>query len=49
MSTPEPLPGGSVAGVVRVGDAETVCHRDPSPRNTVYRDTPAGEAAPGRR
>ncbi|MGC4796729.1 aminoglycoside phosphotransferase family protein [Micromonospora saelicesensis] len=41
------------------GDAETVCHRDLSPKNTVYRDSPAGPlpvafldwdlAAPGRR
>ncbi|WP_410810968.1 phosphotransferase [Micromonospora sp. 067-2] len=47
------------AGTALAGDAETVCHRDLSPKNTVYRDLPAGPlpvafldwdlAAPGRR
>ncbi|MEU4780633.1 aminoglycoside phosphotransferase family protein, partial [Micromonospora sp. NPDC023633] len=47
------------AGSPLAGDAETVCHRDLSPKNTVYRDSPAGPlpvalidwdlAAPGRR
>ncbi|WP_433649711.1 phosphotransferase [Micromonospora zamorensis] len=47
------------AGTGLAGDAETVCHRDLSPKNTVYRDSPAGPlpvafldwdlAAPGRR
>ncbi|GGO16070.1 trifolitoxin immunity protein [Micromonospora parathelypteridis] len=47
------------AGTDLAGDAETVCHRDLSPKNTVYRDFPAGPlpvafldwdlAAPGRR
>ncbi|MEU4334133.1 phosphotransferase [Micromonospora lupini] len=47
------------AGTDLAGDAETVCHRDLSPKNTVYRDSPAGPlpvvfvdwdlAAPGRR
>ncbi|MEU7612090.1 phosphotransferase [Micromonospora sp. NPDC049204] len=47
------------AGTELAGDAETVCHRDLSPKNTVYRDFPAGPlpvvfvdwdlAAPGRR
>ncbi|MEV4662147.1 phosphotransferase [Micromonospora echinofusca] len=47
------------AGSTLAGDAETVCHRDLSPKNTVYRDSPAGPlpvalidwdlAAPGRR
>ncbi|MER7331941.1 MULTISPECIES: phosphotransferase [unclassified Micromonospora] len=30
------------AGSTLAGDAETVCHRDLSPKNTVYRDGPAG-------
>jgi hypothetical protein len=30
------------AGSPLAGDTETVCHRDLSPKNTVYRDTPAG-------
>ncbi|MFE9206006.1 phosphotransferase [Micromonospora sp. NPDC007230] len=30
------------AGTELAGGAETVCHRDLSPKNTVYRDTPAG-------
>ncbi|MEU4773407.1 phosphotransferase [Micromonospora sp. NPDC023644] len=30
------------AGSPLAGDAETVCHRDLSPKNTVYRDSPAG-------
>lgn len=30
------------AGSELAGGAETVCHRDLSPKNTVYRDTPAG-------
>ncbi|MEV1157329.1 aminoglycoside phosphotransferase family protein [Micromonospora chokoriensis] len=30
------------AGTDLAGDAETVCHRDLSPKNTVYRDFPAG-------
>ncbi|MFC4020301.1 aminoglycoside phosphotransferase family protein [Micromonospora sp. GCM10011542] len=47
------------AGTPLAGEAETVCHRDLSPKNTVYRDSPAGPlpvafldwdlAAPGRR
>ncbi|TNH23629.1 trifolitoxin immunity protein [Micromonospora orduensis] len=47
------------AGTDLAGDAETVCHRDLSPKNTVYRDFPAGPlpvafvdwdlAGPGRR
>ncbi|GAB3181040.1 phosphotransferase family enzyme [Micromonospora palomenae] len=47
------------AGTALAGGAETVCHRDVSPKNTVYRDLPAGLlpvafldwdlAAPGRR
>ncbi|MBQ0903261.1 phosphotransferase [Micromonospora sp. U21] len=47
------------AGTPLAGDAETVCHRDLSPKNTVYRDYPAGPlpvtfldwdlARPGRR
>ncbi|KAB1129293.1 phosphotransferase [Micromonospora sp. AMSO12t] len=47
------------AGSPLAADAETVCHRDLSPKNTVYRDAPAGPlpvalidwdlAAPGRR
>ncbi|MFF5172081.1 phosphotransferase [Micromonospora sp. NPDC000089] len=47
------------AGSDLAGDAETVCHRDLSPKNTVYRDSPAGPlpvafldwdlAGPGRR
>ncbi|MET8351327.1 MULTISPECIES: phosphotransferase [unclassified Micromonospora] len=47
------------AGTALAGDAETVCHRDLSPKNTVYRDSPAGPlpvtfldwdlARPGRR
>lgn len=47
------------AGTPLAGDAETVCHRDLSPKNTVYRDLPAGPlpvalldwdlAGPGRR
>lgn len=47
------------AGTDLAGDAETVCHHDLSPKNTVYRDTGAGLtpvalldwdlAAPGRR
>ncbi|MEH0937569.1 phosphotransferase [Micromonospora psammae] len=47
------------AGSDLAGGAETVCHRDLSPKNTVYRDSPAGLlpvafldwdlAAPGRR
>ncbi|MCM0676407.1 aminoglycoside phosphotransferase family protein, partial [Micromonospora phytophila] len=47
------------AGTALAGDAETVCHRDLSPKNTVYRDSPAGPlpaafldwdlAGPGRR
>lgn len=47
------------AGSTLAGDAETVCHRDLSPKNTVYRDSPAGPlpvafldwdlAGPGRR
>lgn len=47
------------AGTELAGDAETVCHRDLSPKNTVYRDVPDGPlpvafldwdlAAPGRR
>ncbi|MFI6269043.1 aminoglycoside phosphotransferase family protein [Micromonospora zamorensis] len=47
------------AGTGLAGDAETVCHRDLSPKNTVYRDSPAGPlpvafldwdlAGPGRR
>jgi hypothetical protein len=47
------------AGSPLAGDAETVCHGDLSPKNTVYRDSPAGPlpvafldwdlAAPGRR
>ncbi|SBT48252.1 phosphotransferase [Micromonospora narathiwatensis] len=47
------------AGTHLAGSAETVCHRDLSPKNTVYRDAPAGVlpvalldwdlAAPGRR
>ncbi|MFG3555100.1 aminoglycoside phosphotransferase family protein [Micromonospora sp. NPDC047557] len=47
------------AGTDLAGDAETVCHRDLSPKNTVYRDSPAGPlpvafidwdlARPGRR
>ncbi|MFF4890750.1 phosphotransferase [Micromonospora chersina] len=47
------------AGSPLAGDAETVCHRDLSPKNTVYRDSPAGPvpvafldwdlAGPGRR
>ncbi|MEU3458131.1 phosphotransferase [Micromonospora sp. NPDC006766] len=47
------------AGSPLAGGAETVCHRDLSPKNTVYRDTPAGMlpvtlldwdlAGPGRR
>ncbi|MEU8085043.1 phosphotransferase [Micromonospora sp. NPDC049101] len=47
------------AGTDLAGDAETVCHRDLSPKNTVYRDFPDGPlpvvfidwdlAAPGRR
>ncbi|MGN9917692.1 phosphotransferase [Micromonospora palomenae] len=47
------------AGTALAGRAETVCHRDLSPKNTVYRDSPAGLlpaafldwdlAAPGRR
>ncbi|MEW1586415.1 phosphotransferase [Micromonospora vinacea] len=49
----------AVAGTGLAGDAETVCHRDLSPKNTVYQDFPAGPlpvafldwdlAAPGRR
>ncbi|MER7890970.1 phosphotransferase [Micromonospora sp. NPDC094482] len=30
------------AGSSLAGDAETVCHRDLSPKNTVYRDSPDG-------
>ncbi|MCO1597888.1 aminoglycoside phosphotransferase family protein [Micromonospora sp. RHAY321] len=30
------------AGTALAGDAETVCHRDLSPKNTVYRDFPSG-------
>ncbi|MFG1652086.1 phosphotransferase [Micromonospora sp. NPDC049275] len=30
------------AGTGLAGEAETVCHRDLSPKNTVYRDFPAG-------
>lgn len=30
------------AGTPLAGNAETVCHRDLSPKNTVYRDFPAG-------
>ncbi|MGN9808695.1 phosphotransferase [Micromonospora sp. BQ11] len=47
------------AGTPLAGDAETVCHHDLSPKNTVYRDFPAGPlpvafldwdlAGPGRR
>ncbi|MBY8872783.1 phosphotransferase [Micromonospora sp. PLK6-60] len=47
------------AGTPLAGGAETVCHLDLSPKNTVYRDSPAGPlpvtlldwdlAAPGRR
>ncbi|PWR06650.1 trifolitoxin immunity protein [Micromonospora acroterricola] len=47
------------AGTALAGDAETVCHRDLSPKNTVYRDSPTGPlpvafldwdlAGPGRR
>ncbi|MFC4145806.1 phosphotransferase [Micromonospora mangrovi] len=47
------------AGTGLAGDAETVCHRDLSPKNTVYRDSPSGPlpvafldwdlAGPGRR
>ncbi|MGI5519501.1 aminoglycoside phosphotransferase family protein [Micromonospora sp. CA-259024] len=47
------------AGTPLAGDAETVCHRDLSPKNTVYRDSPTGPlpvafldwdlAGPGRR
>ncbi|MEU8171198.1 aminoglycoside phosphotransferase family protein [Micromonospora sp. NPDC049004] len=47
------------AGTDLAGDAETVCHRDLSPKNTVYRDSPTGPlpvafidwdlARPGRR
>ncbi|MEV0155045.1 phosphotransferase [Micromonospora sp. NPDC050686] len=47
------------AGTALAGGAETVCHLDLSPKNTVYRDSPAGPlpvalldwdlAAPGRR
>ncbi|MFG3699187.1 phosphotransferase [Micromonospora sp. NPDC047620] len=47
------------AGSSLAGDAETVCHRDLSPKNTVYRDSSAGPlpvalldwdlAGPGRR
>lgn len=47
------------AGSPLAGDAETVCHRDLSPKNTVYRDDPVGPlpvafldwdlAGPGRR
>ncbi|RKN50793.1 phosphotransferase [Micromonospora endolithica] len=47
------------AGTPLAGDAETVCHHDLSPKNTVYRDSPAGPlpvafldwdlARPGRR
>ncbi|MEU7933872.1 aminoglycoside phosphotransferase family protein [Micromonospora echinofusca] len=47
------------AGSLLAGAAETVCHRDLSPKNTVYRESPAGPlpvalidwdlAAPGRR
>ncbi|SIQ41083.1 aminoglycoside phosphotransferase family protein [Micromonospora avicenniae] len=47
------------AGSLLAGDAETVCHGDLSPKNTVYRDFPAGplpivfldwdRAGPGRR
>ncbi|WBB67264.1 phosphotransferase [Micromonospora sp. WMMD812] len=47
------------AGTPLAGDAETVCHRDLSPKNTVYRDFPEGPlpvafldwdlASPGRR
>ncbi|MEH0846352.1 phosphotransferase [Micromonospora sp. CPCC 205711] len=47
------------AGTELAGTAETVCHRDLSPKNTVYRDSPAGPlpvafldwdlAGPGRR
>ena len=53
MPAEEPLPGGFIAEAVRAlhdacagtelaGDAETVCHRDLSPKNTVYRDSPEG-------
>lgn len=47
------------AGTTLAGGAETICHRDLSPKNTVYRDGPAGPvpvafldwdlAGPGRR
>ncbi|MGC5018114.1 hypothetical protein [Micromonospora sp. DT47] len=30
------------AGTDLASDAETICHRDLSPKNTVYRDSPAG-------